>query len=68
MMQHALETIAILKDYMVSGRADISRLEKLQKTLVFAIDDNLVHNRPTEELESLYESVLWLRCDIVGYE
>lgn len=68
MMQHALETISILREYMASGRVDEPRLKKLQKTLVFAIDDYKVYNRPTEELESLYESVLWLRCDVLGYE
>ena len=64
MMQHALETIAILKDCMVSGRVDLTRLDKLQKTLAFAIDESKVNNRPADDLESLYESVLWLRCEV----
>ena len=68
MIQYALETISILRDYIVSERVDEPRLTELQKTLVFAIDRNKVMNRPTKELEALYESILWLKCDIIGYE
>lgn len=68
MIQYALETISIMKEYIASGRVDEPRLLKLQKTLVFAIDNNKVINCPTKELEALYESILWLRCDIIGYE
>ena len=68
MIEHAIETIAIYRDCMVSGRVDIPRLERLQKKLVFAIDESKVYNRPTKDLEQLYESVMWLRCDMLSYE
>lgn len=61
----ALETIALLREYISSGSVDHDRLSNLHKSLAFALDESKVYNRPTDVLESLYESVLWLRCDVL---
>ena len=68
MVQQALEIISLVREYVRSGEVDKIRLDNLQRTLAFAMDESKVNNRPTEDIEQLYDAVLWLKCDVLGYE
>lgn len=64
-MSHLLEVVDLFREYIANRYVDVARLDATQKTLAFALDEQKVNNRPTEELESLYDAVMWLRCNIL---
>jgi len=57
--------IDLLKDY-ISGSEIKERLDKAQKTLAVEIDRRKVNNEPCEEINALYEDIMWLKCEVLS--
>lgn len=59
------KVIDLLKRYINKESIEDWELADLQKTLAIEIDRRKVKNEPCEEISSLYEDIMWLKCDII---
>ena len=59
------KVIDLLKRYIKGESIESSELNDLQQSCSIIIDSKKVREKPTEELEALYEDIIWLKCDIL---
>lgn len=59
------KVIDLLKRYIKGESIESSELNDLQQSCLIIIDSKKVREKPTEELEALYEDIIWLKCDIL---
>lgn len=62
-MDYNRMVIDLLKDYILGSEIE-NRLNDAQKTLAIEIDRRKVKDEPCDEINALYEDVLWLKCDV----
>lgn len=55
-------------DFVSTGEVDAEMLTDAQNKLSIELDRRKVGNLPFNELEALYEDIMWLKCDLLGYE
>ena len=56
--------IDLLKRQISIGKANDNEVSALLLSLGKEIDRCRVYNKPSEELERLYDDALWLKCEI----
>lgn len=57
-----------LSDYIVAGDIDREYVSKAVRQLEFETDRRVVNNLPIEEIDALRNDLLWVICDLMGYE
>lgn len=57
-----------LSDYIVAGDIDRKFVIKAVRQLEFETDRRVVNNLPIEEIDTLRNDLLWVICDLMGYE
>ena len=63
-MDYKRFVINLLKSY-ISGNNIDAELDRIQKKLVIELDRCKVNNEPCEEINALYEDVMWLKCEVL---
>lgn len=56
--------INLLKSYIL-GDNIVEKLNEVQKKLAIELDRRKVNNVPCDEINSLYEDVMWLKCEVL---
>lgn len=57
-----------LSDYVSTGEIDMEQVTGAISRLEFETDRRIVNREPAEELASLRDTLLWLKCDLFDYE
>lgn len=64
-MDYERMIINLLKSYIIGDDNIGNELDKAQNKLAIELDSRKVNNEPCEEIKSLYEDVMWLKCDVL---
>lgn len=49
----------------ISGEDVCVKIDEAQKKLAIELDRRKVYNEPCDEINSLYEDVMWLKCEVL---
>ena len=60
------KVIDTLKDALAHRDVSAQKLADAQKQLAYELDRRKVNNRSTDEIQRLYDDVLWLRSEILN--
>lgn len=64
-MNYERMIINLLKSYILRDDNIGNKLDEAQKKLAIELDSRKVNNEPCEEINSLYEDVMWLKCEVL---
>lgn len=59
------KVIDLMKQKIKGDNIEDWELSDMQKTLAIELDSRKVNNEPCEEINSLYEDVMWLKCEVL---
>ncbi len=62
------EVLDLYREIVRTGQISSQKLDSAYLRLSLAIDQAVVSNRPSEELQALRNEVLYLKCEILRYE
>lgn len=66
MTDYSRIVIDLMKDALVHRDVSAETLADAQKQLAYELDRRKVNNRSTDEIQRLYDDVLWLRSEILN--
>lgn len=64
MNKYYINMINLLKEQISSGKVNDNKVSSLLLGLGKEIDRCKVYNKPSAELEYLYDNALWLKCKV----
>lgn len=66
MTEHSRLVIDLMKDALAHRDVSAETLADAQKQLAYELDRRKVNNRSTDEIQRLYDDVLWLRTETLN--
>lgn len=59
------KVLDFMKQIIKGESIEVLELSDIQKTLAIELDRRKVDNEPCDEINSLYEDVMWLKCEVL---